>query len=728
MRLKVLYTFDAESKNNCLARWPHVLDVQTAFLEDLTHIGVVDLRVCLQALASGSPELLSQDGLDYTVYAYDYSEEGTPLSGQGMLSSVFDQNTQNDSGDVSFKVITGRVTRNVLGFFSGSGSDTLEVKLRLLPIARQGQSRGQTARQNFNPGDSQSLSSQAWPSSGSSFRRQSVGSVSPVDTTGLENMQRMLHEGSAPRELSMNRSSQSLRESSNSRPVSRSGTPLPAQNFNAPPRQSSSHASRPDSRASVRANTQATSHKRRDSFNSGYYSGDEIQIEEGPPKKRARVTQVGAPSRSDLNIERQPESLRMAASTASSVRVHRPVAVNPTLSNLQVGNLAEEPVRPPTPIPAAKKPVNRRHQTEPSSLRRGSQQYLPSDMSYNSHLPTDAVGPLATSPEFTRGPSVSSTPANIPSSPPVLANYDSIPSSPMLPAPPNDQPDSGFMSAFDDMAGAEESFVFNEYIHSGGHDGFQLQPTMDQGAATNMLSQFTPVFEEGNNVEQEPAQVALPPPAKPADSTTTSKRPISRAQSSRPAIRPAMSSPKLAPAPYPRARQLEEERAVQSTLPPISSSDPVGRQLHRSNTWAGDMSDAPMSDAPTGEGGRTKSVSSKKVGREQTKARLENALASGEMPPYCDNCGTIDTPAWRRVFARMLPGHLYDSLELWPETPGAFVWKKVVEEAKDGSIVTFRAYKLSKRPEDKGDEWTNVTLCNREYNEKIERTNWTNQV
>ena len=722
MRLKVLYTFDAESKNNCLARWPHVLEIQTAFVEDATQIGVIDLKTCLQALASASPELLSQDALDYTIYAYDYSEEGTPLSGQGMLSSVFDPNTQNGSEDGSSKVVTGRVTKNVLGLFSGSGSETLEVKLRLLPVARQEQPRRQAAGQGVGEGDNQSVIGQAWPNSASSFRPRSTGSVSPVDTTGLENMQRMLHEGSAPRELSANRSSESLRASSNSRPGSRAGTSGASQSFNSQ-RQSFSHVARPDSRASMRANTQPISYKRRESFNSGYYSGDEIQMEEGPQRKRARITQVGAPSRSDLNIERQPESLRMAASTASSVRVHRPVAMNPALSNLQAGNLPEEPVRPPTPIPGAKKSLNRRQQTESSSLRRGSLQYNPLNISHAGHVLTDTVEASAMSPEFTRVPSVSSTPASIPSSPPVMANYGSMPSSPMLPAPPQEQQDSGFMSGFDVIA--PEGDIFGDLGQPGGHDDFQLRPINDQSAAPDIHNQFMPVFEDINNFGQDAAQVALPPPPKPTDKSASSKRPISRAQSSRPAVRPSMSSPKLAPAPYPRARQLEEEMAAQSSVLPVAASDPVGHQLHRSNTWAGDMSDAPTSDAPIGEGGRTKPVSSKKVGREQTKARCENAVANGEMPPYCVNCGTIDTPAWRRVFARTFPGHLYDSVQLWPESPGAFVWKGSVEEAEDGTK-SFKAYKLSKTPEDKGDEWENVTLCNRKYYDLTERMDGTN--
>lgn len=722
MRLKVLYTFDAESKNNCLARWPHVLEINTAFVEDSTQIGVIDLKTCLQALASASPELLSQDALDYTIYAYDYSEEGTPLSGQGMLSSVFHPNTQISPEDGLSKVVTGRVTKNVLGLFPGSGSETLEVKLRLLPVAKQGQPQGQVAGQGMSDRDSKTVIGQAWPNSASYSRQRSTGSVSPVDAIDLENMQRMLHEGSAPRELSGNRSSESLRASSNSRPGSRAGTPGASQTLDAQ-RQSFSHAARPDSRASMRASAQPVFHRRRESFSSGYYSGDEIQMEEGPQRKRVRVTQVGAPSRSDLNIERQPESLRMAASTASSVRVHRPVAMNSTLSNLQAGNLTEAPVRPPTPIPGAKKPTGRRQQIEPTSLRRGSQQYNALNISHAGPLLTDTVEASAGSPEFTRVPSVSSTPANMPSSPPVMANYGSMPSSPLLPAPPQEHHDSGFMSGFDEIA--PEDDIFHDLVQAGDRDDFQLQPGNDQSAASDLPNQFIPVFEDINNFGTDAAQIALPPPSKPVDKSASSKRPISRAQSSRPAVRPSMSSPKLAPAPYPRARQLEEEMAAQSNFLPVVASDPVGHPLHRANTWAGEMSDAPTSDAPTGEGGRARPVSSKKVGREQTKARCENAVANGEMPPYCVNCGTIDTPAWRRVFARTFPAHLFDSVQLWPESPGAFVWKGSVQEGEDGTR-SFKAYKLSKTPEDKGDEWENVTLCNRKYHVLIGRLNGSN--
>lgn len=50
--MKVLYTFDNDNKTNCLARWPHVLDIQTAYLEEETQIGVIELKTCIQAIVS----------------------------------------------------------------------------------------------------------------------------------------------------------------------------------------------------------------------------------------------------------------------------------------------------------------------------------------------------------------------------------------------------------------------------------------------------------------------------------------------------------------------------------------------------------------------------------------------------------------------------------------------------------------------------------------------------
>lgn len=50
--VKVLYTFDDAGKTNCLARWPHLLDIQTAHLDEETQVGVIELKTCIQAIVS----------------------------------------------------------------------------------------------------------------------------------------------------------------------------------------------------------------------------------------------------------------------------------------------------------------------------------------------------------------------------------------------------------------------------------------------------------------------------------------------------------------------------------------------------------------------------------------------------------------------------------------------------------------------------------------------------
>lgn len=52
LAVKVLYTFDNENKTNCLARWPHVLEIQTASLDESTAVGVIELKTCIQAIVS----------------------------------------------------------------------------------------------------------------------------------------------------------------------------------------------------------------------------------------------------------------------------------------------------------------------------------------------------------------------------------------------------------------------------------------------------------------------------------------------------------------------------------------------------------------------------------------------------------------------------------------------------------------------------------------------------
>jgi hypothetical protein len=695
MKLKVLYTFDTESKSNCLARWPNTLEVRTAYLDDALEIGIIDLKTCIQAITSSSPELISKLDQDYTIYAYDYSEPDTPLVGQGLLSWALSSNTQENDSEVG-SLVTGRVTRGLMGLFVRNAQETLEVKLRLTPVPSSTQNDYLNSLQRYKEASSvigQDFDAQAWTNfiqsnptfmSMSGRPQSSERSTSPMDRAGLESVHRMLSEGVSPAATQAVADPFTMRPGS--RPGSRPGTPQ----FNAPVRQQG-----PSSRPSSRGAVQPMSHQRRESFNSGYYSAEET-FDEGPSKKRAKITRVDWPTKSNLNIERQPESLRVAASTASSVRIHRPIAVNPAFAlNTSLSN--EEPVRPPTPIPKSAGQANRRARTASSNLRRESE-LRPVSPSINLlQQPVQQAQPSVFSPEDARVGTQSQTPPNIPSSPPVIPAVGSAPTSPALPPFPGDN-DSGFMSgAFDNIFDDGNLADFDAFIDADGNNDSSVamgQPLQHHGAT----------LEVQHNID--PSLPSLPQPLSHNEDLLAPEPTFSRAHSTHPV---SMTSPNPLLPPALPPRQFDQQ--MQPFPPQVPAGDPV-RTFHRSNTWAGDMSDVLTSDAPTV--GDQKARPKKRVGKEQTKARLETAIAQGEMPPFCENCGAIETPAWRRAFARTFDcpyDHIETSLH-----DNACVFKEVTEHNEDGSVKLFKGYKISRAPEDREDQWIAITLCNRKYN------------
>jgi hypothetical protein len=748
VKLKILYTFDADSKDNHLTRWPQSLDVNTCFIDAVTQIGVVDLRTCLEAVVTASPELTSLSELDYTVYAYDYSEEDTPLVGQGMLSKTLANNSMGSDSDA---MVTGRITKGLMGLLSKNAQPTLEVKLRLKPVSLSmpRQRSGSVSSLDGRP---------AWGQNSEAAYQQR--SASPMDTTGLENVQRMLNE-SAPSQQRIGQDSYG-----GSRPGSRAGTPVTLP-YDLPPQPTMEEFSRPGSRASH----QQPMHARHDSF-SGYYSAEE-NFDDSHPRKRAKISRVNTASKDNFNIERQPDDLRTMAGKASSVRLHRPTPLHPLQQSAQTGpipnnvSLNEEPVRPPTPVPnKTARPRGRPRKTPSSNLapypalvptptlapapvpaatqapavvapkpiqptRNNSAPRVPGpfrEIQPAPPLPSRLEVPenAVMSPEDPRLRSVSSTPANLPSSPPVMPAR----TSPTLP-PIHDSHDSGFGSGNldDDIFGDDglinfDNFEFNKEMEANvdldlsRFDDKQYPPVFDDATplpepqdSVIHEKQQNPVSPIPDTVDQQAAPVFLPPPARSLERSHSSA-PMTRSQVS-------MSSPKLAPAPYPRARQITEEQAREQLriqirqLPPVPVSDPGSRKLGRSQTWAPD-SDAIMSEAPTSEekAQQQRSKTNKKVGKEQTQARLENAIAAGEMPPFCDNCGAIETPAWRRAYAKTFDSVPFDDVET-DLTPGAVVFKHALSHDDNGKVKSWRGFKVDRTSEDEADGWHQINLCNR---------------
>lgn len=673
-------------------------------------------------------------GQDYTVYAYDYSEYETPLVGQGMLSWVLSSSspTPNSPAHQSKTMITGRVSKNVMGLFSKDAQETLEVKLRLVPVPTVMQSEYLDSMQRYREMSNStppSLDPQTWancmrqntdPSTACNSQQQSERApASPMDQLGIERFHRILSEGSTPRELPGMTPSESFRplspaqSSTSMAGPSRYSTPggqySQSQSFpTQQPREEnrSRDVIRPSSSASMRDSelpTQLSYLGRRESIHSGYGSGDESA--DVQPRKRAKVYQTDAPGKSDFNIEKQPSSLRVAASTAASVRIHRPTPMHPVHDILQNPN--EEPIRPPTPISG---PNNVPRKLRPStSLLRESVQS--NNTRYTSPYPmsddqpsTDQIGH---SPEDTRYQGIFEPSFSMPSSPPVLDGGFRMRSSPNLP-PITTDTDSGFMSGgIEELLDEDLGTPLEDCTLAVTHGASQNKRGLPSGVRASSPANASTLSEnrndhlivgEGSTAEQSTKEAAPPLPRAPA--SMAGSRPSSRA-SFRQGPKP------LAPAPISQS-ELEQ---LMSTVPHSDSIMPSQGPQH-SHSWAGPMSDISTVETPApvmvADDGKVRSGTGARRQR-QINARLDKCIRSGQAPPYCENCGAIETPTWRRAWSKDLDGNEQDANECKKDTTMLF-WRSL-ERDDDDKVSKFRIYKKTLVDNDK--DFTQVLLCNR---------------
>lgn len=392
---------------------------------------------------------------DYTIYAVDYSEPDMPQVGQGMLSWALDALIRGDMSGQQPKLVTGRVTRNLLGVFGGGNKETLEVKLRLASSPKPqwstdnfDMSAGRSMDMAMTPGGTSEWNSfiQSNPQIG---QQQHVSRVaSPAVSQGLP--------ATMDRRDSFGPASQQNPPANEVQRVA----PIPVDPGSAPNTQGGS--SRPSSRASNRAprKRQPTGRPRGrprkkplEGSTSGYEDGTEG--EDGPTKKRAKITKA---ERSTTNpFSADPESLRVAASTSGSLRSFRPIGPKPDTGH---GNHLQEIPRAPTPVPNG--PIFPGRSVKPRRESTLSQKPI----SY-----ADSRQPLSPSQEDGRSPeSIAPTPAYsedspgyIGSSPPVQRATPFIrssppPSSPILPPmPPADIPrDASFITDNGDGGFGEE--------------------------------------------------------------------------------------------------------------------------------------------------------------------------------------------------------------------------------------------------------------------------------
>jgi len=667
-------------------------------------------------------------------------------------------------------MVTGRVCKNILGLFSNGIKETLEVKLKLIPVPTCKQSEymdNMERYHNLSKLMPEGLDYNAWaeflranPAIGQLAQpcpSTAVKSTESVHMGGLDSFHDMLARPSPSGD--MNNSFYDSRRMSFSTHDTRASSPAMSTTSAYYHSYYGSQDYRPASQASFRSETALQS----PSYLSPMDPGQD-QAEQEPPKKRARVTKAKRPKKTALG--QNTESLRVTASTAASVRLHKPVAIN---AGAAVS--AEQVPRAPTPRPrntglhshGPRLPA-------PSLLRNASvDEPRPYVSPYDSGMFSDNAAESADdqppyrsskrhphtpeSPDDERGGSSGETPQNIPSSPPLmpgrLASHTAspVPSSPELPFIPLPN-DSGFVSDMtvgqtEDETGSRNAAPDPRDVSTEPDVRSRRPPDrskrswseLNPGPIEMLPSTFAPKIRPNqettplnqgllnhflNQAGTSASQVPYKPTAEPAGPmaapSATDRVPFSQPvqdqifDSFRKPESSAGASGKMDSTRPKSEVPTATSRSGTPNAPPPAPTISKSRGLSRSQTWSGEpMSDAPVPDAGKVKQPRSGSGAKRKQGQ-IIRDKLEQALEQGNLPTYCNNCGQIETPAWRRAYTRVEEGSP-DGIVV--SSKGTSITAFEVIDQEEGAPPQYRIFKQALEPEEiEADSFKTLTLCN----------------
>lgn len=266
------------------------------------------------------------------------------------------------------------------------------------------------------------------------------------------------------------------------------------------------------------------------------------------------------------------------------------------------------------------------------------------------------------------------------------------------------------------------------------HSQSQPPPETRQPSHSRQPSQNRTSQPPGNAPSS--ASNAVPPsvPAGIPTPTSSFSQLAVQAPSPVPTQEPATTPAPAAPAPQsrPASRSGMKARTASMgslTLPQVPASDPVlpPSSLQRSQTWSETphpASEAPMPpmymqgqmqmpqqmpginyNRPPPPYSRT--LTAKKA---SIKQKLELAIANGEMPPFCANCGAIDTPTWRKAWSQDLPG--VPGYYEYSDDPGAVTTIIVLTRDADGKPTSHKIIKKFLGPKEDQRDYDEFLLCN----------------
>lgn len=445
-------------------------------------------------------------------------------------------------------MITGRVCKNLPALFSNGVKETLEVKLRLVPVPRQVQNeyvRSMESLRSMSPATSAGFDPNAWTASlNQPGSHQTNGDMLTFggQQMGTQGDQSLLDEifglgnggdGISGRESvgmaqtpsdSLAGANPAFAAHPHSAPGSRAGSPMMGlnssslndqlrhQSFSGNPTNFADQ-SRPGSRASVRSESYQPNHQQQHQPSAqpvDLQPQTEIYFnEDGQPRKRAKVMQADWRGRSSFGTK--SSDLRVTAATAASMQLHRPVPTRPSAP----GSNLEPPPRVPTPVPQVHALPHQRSQQSagPRSLLRQASTAAGSDFMSDIDQMSEAImsSPEENSPD--NSITADATPQEFPSSPPLFPGINMPqPSSPGLPALPiQHMADSGYMS--------ERNLNSSAFLDHHGVDNEDRSPDAnDYETAGRYQARGRP---KQTRIKSEGLSAPMMPPPYPSDALTS---------------------------------------------------------------------------------------------------------------------------------------------------------------------------------------------------------------
>ncbi|CCU75086.1 hypothetical protein BGHDH14_bgh04822, partial [Blumeria hordei DH14] len=750
VQLKIFYTFDTFCNTEHLARWPHLVHVPTYNVEDTHIIGLVDYHLCVRAILEASPEVVARTRQDYTVYAHDYSEPECPLVSQGLLSDALGEAER--PVEINKQLITGRIGHNNLSLFPGSVATTLQVKLRLmalptLPLLNHAEiickcrNLGLTAFNSVNSRgwvmntqntDYDISSSYGHLDSGNFIQQnrsdnlycnQPLTSQANVMMKSLALNQSLSEEGKKDK-----RSDATVNENPKKTLRPASGTCT---------KRSRGRTLRPAFRG---LSENPSNHE------------DATDCEENLPKKRAKSQKINNKLRQVPG--EKSHALKVLADFSGSLPSLRPIAINPCYAD-SVSNYRGEIARGPTPALQIEK-CNRPETPSEFGLMRSRSNICPkvTTLSLSPNTRTNdqlqlSIENLHAFTERNGSPFDSETPPGLTSSPPTLKvpnptrirSSPQCPSSPVLPRMP--KIDSGFMSgSIDELSGEAEideetePRVPNLQRRTRTSNKETLKPPKklefiieeEYPGPMNLLPTTMPIFQPPNRIRQaESSRENTIPEVNQTLPTTRKKNQTIR---SKPI--PQQTTDLSRPNPGSRTLQTLTERSELPTHLPPSSFNQISNHAKRelaplrssrsiSPTWAESSCTIDAHSSINSSGANSNSIkpvsmpvssvqSQSSSKKEMIRHKLELAIANGEMPPFCCNCGAIETPTWRKAWSKEMkgvPGYFEYSDE-----PGRVTAIIILTRDHNGKPTSYHLIKKYLGQDENQDDYNEYLLCN----------------